>query len=143
MPFLTAILDVGKPDHMRVGWALRIVTFELARRVDPSQLQRRDAFGDISIDLAAQIDERAIVVGKSAFQLTHIHLQQTRQRVQLLLPASTSSGIAQTARAGTDDASTTPLRSVMRPRVAGISSVRAYRASPWRCRKPVDTPPIK
>ena len=39
--------------------------------------------------------------------------------------ASTSSGMALTARAGTDDASTMPLRSVTRPWVAGTSSVRA------------------
>ncbi|MNR23432.1 hypothetical protein D3C85_1404530 [compost metagenome] len=48
---------------------------------------------------------------------------------------STSSGIAQMLAAGTLEARIRPLRSRMRPRLAGSSSVRAKRTSPWRWKK--------
>ena len=40
--------------------------------------------------------------------------------------------VEQLGRAGTLDARIRPLRSRMRPRLAGSSSVRAKRTSPWR-----------
>ena len=50
----------------------------------------------------------------------------------LALSRSTSSGIAQMLGAGTLLASSRPLRSRMRPRLAGSSSVRPKRTSPCR-----------
>ena len=51
------------------------------------------------------------------------------------LSASTSSGMAQMLGEGTLVASSRPLRSSTRPRLAGSSSVRAKRTSPWRWKK--------
>jgi hypothetical protein len=55
------------------------------------------------------------------------------------LSFSTSSGMAQILAAGTLEARMSPLRSRMRPRLAGSSSVRAKRTSPWRWKNSLPT----
>ena len=84
--FLTTVLYVGEPDHVRVGRALRIMALEFARRVNAGELQCGNSLGNVGIDLPAQVDERSIVVGKPPLQLTDVYLQKARECVQLFRP---------------------------------------------------------
>ena len=84
------------------------------------------------VDLALQPDEVALSSSRELLvELGRRHAEQLREPRELgLRRAPRPSGIAQMLGAGTLVASSRPLRSRMRPRLAGSSSVRAKRTSP-------------
>jgi hypothetical protein len=110
--------------------ARRVIAAVLVFLVDAGQLERRDLVGHVGRQLALDVGEFAFA-GQFAIDLAHIHFQQAAARLRACAGASwASSGIAQIERTGVDTASTSPWRSVMRPRVAEMSITRSKRARP-------------
>ena len=99
--FLATVLDVGEPDHMRVGRALRIVALELARRVNAGKLQRVMRSATSASTCPAEITTSGRH-GKTRFS-SPTSLQQ-RPMIQIARRGVDSSG-CHTARAFTDYAS--------------------------------------
>src|SRR5690606_30524018 len=82
--FLSYVLDVGEADDVRDRLALRVVTLEFALLVDAGDAQRRDAFGDVGIDLSLEVQEAAVGgFGQLAPQIPLARLQQLRELGEL------------------------------------------------------------
>jgi hypothetical protein len=125
MPFLPVVLDVGEADHVRGRFALGILAAVFLAQVHALHVQRHDLAGHRFVHLALEPDEVAVLVFQLLRELGGRQLQQFASLASFSWSRSTSSGIAQTLGAGTLVASSRPLRSRMRPRLAGSSSVRA------------------
>ncbi len=137
---LAMVFHVGEAHHMGGGLALGVLALVFLALVDALDAQGGNLLAHVPVELALDPDEGLVFVGQLGHEVGQRHVQQARQLLELLartsgLSRSTSSGMAQMLAAGTLDARIRPLRSRMRPRLAGSSSVRAKRTSPWRWKK--------
>ena len=122
---LAAVLDVGEADHVRRRLALGVLAPVLAELVDALELERAHRVGQRLVDLALAA-RRSSAVAELRVELGAASCRAPcARRARDAGSGSMSFGIAHSDGTDTLAARISPLRSVMRPRLAGSSIVRA------------------
>ena len=77
------VFNVGKADHVRRGFAIRVLALESAVLVNAFETELGDALGHRLFDLALEPDKTLVFIAQLAAQLCERDLQQLRQLFEL------------------------------------------------------------